>query len=327
MRFHKFVLTGLTAVAGLGIATSALADGRNPGSLLLFPEFDNRDGTVTVLTVTNTATDVGDVQVEYVYIGVEGQDGYEIDCEEFNRTEIFTDNDTLTLITNFHNPQQEQGFVYAFARAGVDNPIAHNWLIGNVMTVAGLEAFEYSVNPVAYEAPMGGGVDLNGNGLRDLDGVEYETSPDEILVPRFLGQGGMFNSELILIGLTGGARFETTVDFLIYNDNEEVFSSEYSFKCWERVELLQISGIFDNNFLQNFTNHDPQELLGAPDIETGWFRMDGALASSTTTSLSNPAVYGVLVERIGNRGAADLPFETGMNANGKLFARSNNGQF
>jgi hypothetical protein len=324
MNLQKCVLSGLTALAGVAFASSAMADGRNPGSLLLYPEFDNRDGTVTVLTVTNTAVDVGDVEVEFVYIGVEGQDGYQIDCEEFNRTEVFTDNDTLTLITNFHNPQQEQGFVYVFARDGVDNPIVHNWLIGNVMTVAGLEAFEYSVNPVAYEGFAG---DANGNGLRDLDGQEYEESADEILVPRFLGQGGMFNSELILIGLTGGARFETTVDFLIYNDNEEVFSSEYTFECWERVELLQISGIFDNNFLQNFTNHDPQELLGAPDIETGWFRMTGALASSPTTSLANPAVYGVLVERIGNRGAADLPFESGLNDSGKLFARSNDGTF
>jgi hypothetical protein len=324
MRFHKFVLSGLTALAGLGFASQAMADGRNPGSLLLYPEFDNRDGIVTVLTVTNTAVNVGDVDVEFVYIGRYGSSGTEISCEEFNRTETLTDNDTLTLITNFHNPQYEQGFVYLFARAGVDNPIVHNWLIGNVMTVNGLDSFEYSVNPVAYEGIAG---DANGNGLRDLDGAEYEESADEILVPRFLGQGGIYTSELILIGMTGGAAFNTTVDFLIYNDNEEVFSSEYTFRCWERVQLLDISGIFSNNFLADFTNDDPDELLGASHIETGWFRMDGALASSTTTTLSNPAVYGVLVERIGHRGAADLPFESGLNANGKLFARSNDGTF
>jgi hypothetical protein len=321
MSFHKFVLSGLTVA---GMASMAMADGRNAGSLLLYPEFDNRAGIVTVLTITNTAVNVGDVDVEFVYIGRYGSSGQYINCEEFNRTETLTDNDTLTLITNAHNPQHEQGFVYAFARDGVDSPIVHNWLIGQVMTVDGLDAFEYSVNAVSYE---GLALDVNGNTLRDLDGVEYEQSPDEILVPRFLGQGGPYTSELILIGLAGGAQFYTTVDFLIYNDNEEVFSSEYTFRCWERVELLEISGIFANTFLKDFTNDDPQELLGAPTIETGWFRVWGALASSTTTSIQDPAIYGVLVERIGNRGAADLPFEAGQNDTGKLFARSNDGSF
>jgi hypothetical protein len=317
-------LTALTALAGISMAGSAMADGRAPGSLLLYPEFDNREGTVTVLTITNTATDVGDVQVEFVYIGRYGESHHDIQCEEFNRTEVLTDNDTLTLLTEVHNPQQEQGFVYAFARETVATPIVHNWLIGNVMTVDGLDAFEYSINPVSYEGFAG---DLNGNGLRDLDGSEYEESADELLFPRFLGQGEMRKSELILIGLTGGARFETTVDFLIYNDNEEVFSSEYTFQCWERVKLKDISGIFENDFLADWTNNDPQELYGAPTIETGWFRMDGALASSTSTTLAEPAVYGVLVEKIGNRGAADLPFESGLNDSGKLFARSNDGSF
>jgi hypothetical protein len=317
-------LTALTALAGISMAGSAMADGRAPGSLLLYPEFDNREGTVTVLTITNTATDVGDVQVEFVYIGRYGESHHDIQCEEFNRTEVLTDNDTLTLLTEVHNPQQEQGFVYAFARETVATPIVHNWLIGNVMTVDGLDAFEYSINPVSYEGFAG---DLNGNGLRDLDGSEYEESADELLFPRFLGQGEMRKSELILIGLTGGARFETTVDFLIYNDNEEVFSSEYTFQCWERVKLKDISGIFENDFLADWTNNDPQELYGAPMIETGWFRMDGALASSTSTTLAEPAVYGVLVEKIGNRGAADLPFESGLNDSGKLFARSNDGSF
>jgi hypothetical protein len=317
-------LTALTALAGISMAGSAMADGRAPGSLLLYPEFDNREGTVTVLTITNTATDVGDIQVEFVYIGRYGESHHDIQCEEFNRTEVLTDNDTLTLLTEVHNPQQEQGFVYAFARETVATPIVHNWLIGNVMTVDGLDAFEYSINPVSYEGFAG---DLNGNGLRDLDGSEYEESADELLFPRFLGQGEMRKSELILIGLTGGARFETTVDFLIYNDNEEVFSSEYTFQCWERVKLKDISGIFENDFLRDWTNNDPQELYGAPMIETGWFRMDGALASSTSTTLAEPAVYGVLVEKIGNRGAADLPFESGLNDSGKLFARSNDGSF
>ena len=322
MRFNKYILSGLTALAALSLAPQALAGGRNPGSLLLYPEFDNRAGIVTVVTVTNTDAMGDDVMVEFVYIGRYDTWGNDINCAEFNRTETLTANDTLTLITNVHNPQFEQGYLYVFAKDGA-GAIDHDYLIGNVMTVDGLEAFEYSVNPVMYTYE---GSD-DGDSIRDLDGAEYEASPNELQFPRFLGQGGPYNSELILIGLSGGAAFTTTVDFLIYNDNEEVFSSEYTFYCWDRVNLLDISGIFANAFLKNFTNHDPLEMLGVPDLETGWFRMWGALAQSTSTTILDPAVYGVLVERIGNRGAADLPFEVGMNDKGKLLPRSLNGEF
>ena len=324
MRFHKIVLTGLTALAGLGMASQAMADGRAPGSLLLYPEFDNRAGVVTVLTITNTAVNVGDVDVEFVYIGAQGDsvDDPEAFCEEFNRTVTMTDNDTLTLVTNVHNPQHEQGYVYAFARDGVNSPIDHDYLIGNVMTVDGIEAFEYSVNPVSYQGIAPGSGD---NGVRDLDDAEYEASPGELLVPRFLGQGGIYNSELILIGMVG-SKFDITVDFLIYNDNEEEFSSEHTFYCWQRINLLDISGIFDNDFLKDFTNHDPDEIIGARQVETGWFRMWGASASSTLVTLPDPAVYAVLVERIANRGVADLPFEAGTNVNGKLLPRDLLGQ-
>jgi len=319
MRFNKFVLSGLTALAGLGMASDAFAGGRNPGSLLLVPEFDNRDGTVTILTVTNTSAD-DEVDIEYVYQGRYSahNHGHELFCEEFNRTETLTPNDTLTLITNAHNPQHEQGYVYIFAKeAGVGS--VHNYLIGQVMTVDGIEAFEYALNCVSYAAEAG---DANADGLLALDGVEYEQSVDEILIPRFFGQrNGMIESDLIFIGLTGGAAFETTVDFLIYNDNEEVFSSEYTFYCWDRVQLLRISGIFDNEFLHNYTNDDMNELMGASNYETGWFRMDGALANSSATTLASPAIYAVLVEKIGNRGAADLPFENGLQDNGLILAR------
>jgi hypothetical protein len=323
MRFHKIALTGLTAIAALGMASEAVAGGRNPGSLLLYPEFNNRMGDVSVLTITNVDS-ANAVDVEFVYIGRYNISGSEVNCAEFNREETLTPNDTLTLLTNYHNPQMEQGFVYAFAREGVGNPVLHNGLIGNVMTIQGFDSVEYSINAVSYA-----GVDPtdDGNGLRDLDGVEYEGSAAEIQVPRFFGQGNYFMSELVLIGLSGGAKFDTTVDFLIYNDNEQVFSSEYTFYCWDRVLLHNITGLFDNAFLKNSTNHDLNEVLGHNGLESGWFRMSGAIASSTSTDIADPAVYGVLIERIGTYGGADLPFEEGVNLNGKLLARSQDGTF
>ena len=310
-----------------GPADVIVADGRAPASLLVFPEFENTDGCVTLLTVTNVAASGDDVDVEFVYI-----DGD--DCSEFNRVETLTPNDTVTLLTEYHNPQDEDGYVYAFAREG-STPIVWNNLIGNVMIIDGLETFEYSTNPLTFlgigsesgEVQADGTpTDLDGDGNRDLDGKEYAQCPDEILVPRFLGQddGGAHRglgveSELLLIALSGGSQFTTTVDFLIYNDNEEVFSSEYSFDCWDDPDLLDISGIFSNNFLNQATNHDSGEVAGTDNVETGWFRVDGAVASSTVETIHDPAVFCVLVEEVSSDYAvADLPFSIGAQDNGSL---------
>lgn len=319
---------GLLALTAVGLGGSALAGGRNPGSLLLYPEFDNRSGVVTVFTVTNvnTADDAEDVVTEIVYIGKYSQQGVELNCAETNLEIFLTPGDTFTFLTRPHNPNQSQGYAYLFAKAGTGStaPIVHNWLTGSTLTVDGLSTFEYSTNPVSY-AGIGNGVttDEDGDGFKDMNGCEYESNPDQLLFPRFFGQGGPFNSDLILIGLSGGTQFTTTIDLLIYNDNEEVFSAEHSFRCWERTSLVEVSGIFSNTFLRDFTAHDPNEIFGASHIETGWFKLWGAVANSTTTSIQFPSVYAVLVEKTGeNSGAADLPFEIGVRKNGELLPRT-----
>jgi hypothetical protein len=332
MSINQFLLTGLTA---LGLATAALADGRNPGSLLLYPEFDNRTLNVTLLTVTNTNSDFtptpsggfnGSVRVEFVYIGKYAPGGGTLTCLEFNREHLLTPNDTLTLLTSAHNPGQEQGFVYVFAKdPTTGQAIVFNHLIGNVITLNGLFSLDYSMNPVSFlgiGSGAGTPTDADGDGRRDLDGTEYENVTDEIYIPRFLGQGGSFASELILVGLAGGRAFDTIVNFLIYNDNEEAFSAQYLFRCWDRVSLGTINGAFRQDFLVN-TNQNQQEILGAPTRESGWFRVFGATAFSTAEQIIDPAIYAVLVEIIGTHGAADLPFESpAINEprNGALFA-------
>lgn len=319
MSINQFLLTGLAA---LGMASTAMADGRNPGSLLLFPEFDNRTLNVTLLTVTNTNSDFtptglngfnGSVRVEFIYIGKYSPGGNELTCLEFNREHLLTPNDTITLLTSSHNPGQEQGFVYAFAKNPVTGQaIVFNHLIGNVITLNGLFSLDYSMNPVSFlgiGSGAGTPTDVDGDGRRDLDGVEYENVTDEIYIPRFLGQGGSFASELILVGLAGGRAFDTIVNFLIYNDNEEVFSAQHLFRCWDRVSLGTINGAFNQSFLVN-TNQNQQEIIGANTRESGWFRVFGATAFSTAEQIVDPAIYAVLIEIIGTHGAADLPFES-----------------
>ncbi|MFN0008531.1 MAG: hypothetical protein ACKVXR_11565, partial [Planctomycetota bacterium] len=131
--------------------------------------------------------------------------------------------------------------------------------------------------------------------------------------------GGVLRSELILLGLSGGAVFDTVVDFLVYNDNEEVFSAQRTIRCWERVPLDVISSVFTQSFLVG-TSHAANEPLGATGRESGWIHLDGGVAYSSVEQILNPAVYGVLVERVARgAGAADLPFECGSNPNGSLW--------
>jgi len=313
---HRTLVTGLVLAA---LSSTLLAsNGRNPGSLLMFPEFDNTVGTRTVVTVTNLDTVMTNdpIEVEFMYIGKYDTNGDSIGCLEFNRTETLTPADTITLLTDAHNPEHEQGYLYVFTKnASTHLAQTHNFLIGNVMSVNGILAFEYAINPVSY---LGIGSD-DGDGILALDNVEYSGTPGEIVIPRFFGQNGVRQSELIMIGLSGGTAFSTTIDFLIFNDNEEIFSSEHTFQCWERTHLIDISGVFANGFLANWTNDDPLELVGLPNIETGWIHIEGAQYSSNTVTYPDPSVYAVLVERIGNLGIADLPFEMGATRlNGEL---------
>ena len=60
--------------------------------------------------------------------------------------------------------------------------------------------------------------------------------------------------------------------YRLYNDNEEVFSVAHEFRCWTKRRLLDLTGAFSQDFLANFTNDDPAEIVGAPQVESGWFR-------------------------------------------------------
>lgn len=313
----KRILTTAALLAGL--AASAQADNR-AGSLLVFPEFNNEIGIQQLFTITNTsATDA--VTVEIVYI-----DGD--DCTEFNRNIELTPRDTFSFLTKAHNPQMERGYAYAFAKeSAVGEPINFDYLVGSSTSISLLP--HYSTNPFVFQGAGAEGTttELNGDDLRNLDGVEYSQAPDRIVIPRFYGQSLQFQSKLYLIGLTGGARFATTVDFLIFNDNEEVFSSEYTFECWERVDLTDITSLVTLDFLQNGTNHDMDEVLGLSRVETGWMILDGAVANSTSTGLPDPAILAVLREGLLTEQSADLPFVEGEQANGSLLARSLDGTF
>ena len=161
--------------------------------------------------------------------------------------------------------------------------------------------------------------DLDDDGLRDLDGLEYEAAPERHYVPRFMGQGPLATSELVLINLTGGSQFTALVDFLAYNDNEEVFSRNFTFRCWTKVPLTTISQQFTQAFLANNTNDDVAEIVGYPAQETGWFEVIGSRAWSSAVQFTHPTILAFLIETANAKSGAELAFTTGTRTTGALF--------
>lgn len=296
---------------------------RTLASLLVYPIFDNTDGVQTVLTMTNVSAQ--DVVVHAVFIDGDS-------CQEFDRDYPLSGRDTLTATTNAMNPNFEQGYIFAYVTCN-GQPVANDVLAGQVLVLDGVEAFSYTVNAFGFQGigdpnNLCGGyprTDVDFDGVRDLDGIEYTSVPEKLLFPRFFGQDALYRSEIVLIGLTGGAAFETTVDLVIYNDNEVPFSGEHTFSCWDRRPLIEISNVFTESFLDT-TFDDPEEILGDTNHEAGWLRVDGAIAQSINTFFEDPAVLGFLIEStdISSFGA-DLPWGLCSQENGALLQHGNDG--
>lgn len=314
------------ATSGAGEVQALGAGGglTGAGSLLVFPEFDNRNGLVSMVTLTNTSPDE-DVDIEFVYRRRFDFNG-DLGCEEFNRTASLTPKDTLTVPTLFHFGFQEQGYLYVFAKDDQGQASVSNFLIGQLYMLDGLDFLDWTVNPFVFQGIGDGNLtDLDGDGIRDLDGVEYESAPDRLIMPSFFGTGPQFGGELILIDITGGTEFTTTVRVSAFNDNGVGFDFPITFSCWGRFNLQDFPAL-DANFL-DVSGDDPSELLGAPSVEMGWFSIDGQDTTSTQVTILDPAVLAVMIDRIEGSRAAELPFLVGQQTNGHLLHASPNGEF
>lgn len=294
----------LAAISIPGLAGIVQAGGTEPGSFLLFPEYDNRPGQATYLTVTNVST-TSSIRIHFNYVD-------SATCLVTNRFATLTPRDTLTVLTSFHAPGSQRGYMWCYASSTTSGAaIDFDHLIGAALRIDGVDTNDYSLPPLTLQGVPGAGLstDVDGDGRRDLDGIEYESAPRTIYVPRFFGQGlarNQASSDLVLLQPLGGPGVTTNTALLVYNDNEETFSGQYAFECWTRVPLLSISGAFAASFLAA-SNHDPDEVEGAPAIESGWFRVRGTTATGPGGTQSNPQIFGFLVERRPNS-AADLPY-------------------
>jgi len=327
-------LSGLGGGGGPGQVLGPAAPCSTPGfnrnqcgALLLFPEFDNTRGTRTFFTISNSCPPAagGNLRVEVVVISklscneTQGGGNFPINLTPYDQYSWFSSNSLFVGV---------EGFFYAFVRKAtppIDNdPLPLNQLTGIETIIDGTQAFSYSLNAVAFRGIDDGNPltdnDYNTNDLLDLNGLEYEPAPDQIVIPRFLGQDPaapppVFDSEMILFSLTGGSGFATTAKVEVYSEQGVLLSApEVAFNCWTKLPLRTISSFTENASLDVLplsgdADSDPGENLNPGGRQAGWMRITGVNAIQGETSIPDPVVYAVLVERSGGTRAATLPFE------------------
>jgi hypothetical protein len=281
-----------TALAAGAFAPEALADGRNPGSLLVYPIHRSGGDAVagywfTILCVTNTNTNPQtpisfggstNAHFEYYNLTPNAIDPFKpLSCVIFDRIEFLTPADTLCVLTSCHNAfggAGQEGYVTVTA----ENPSLppgsawnHNHLIGSELVLSA-SGVAFMVNAIPFNAIAA--VPAAPNGALRLDGVNYEGVPDQ-LYSSFIAAA---NSNLTMINLTGGAAdMCNQLTFSVWNDNERPLSATKRFACWFDQPLVAVSPLFSHAFLAGVPN-DPRELDincdGIGDLETGWFSVD-----------------------------------------------------
>ena len=302
-------LTSLMSLALVGalLAPSTAAEsgqptggGRTPGSLLIYPVQYSAIGAFTFISVTNTnllpANPIslgGSTNIKFEYVNaVHNPDDRFCPkgCQIFDKVEALTPADTLTVLTGCHN---SAGFLPYYRKDSTDfgsagyvvitaqNPYAFdqdwcfNYLAGSE-TVFFTSGMSYSLNAIPFQCKAGPNEpsDVNKNGLRDFDNIEYCAVADQMYLDSFLG---ISESYLACVNLTGGPWDTNTLHFSIWNDNERPMSITRPFKCWFNERLSHISNLFSYAYL-SFTDNDPRELDvtcdRSGDVETGWAKID-----------------------------------------------------
>lgn len=278
------VVPVLAAALAAVLAPSALAGGREPGSLLIYP-VHRSGGFFTIVSVTNTnllpANQLslgGTTAAHFQYVNVDPNPYNPFrpyGCSVFDRVEILTPADTLSVLTTCHNASAtfQEGYLVVAAEdpRAFHVPWSHNYLLGSEFVVSPT-GITYSVEAVALQSPVAAQqpTDLNSNSAYDFDNAEYQQLPDLLYIDSFIALGG---SSLSLINFTGQGDDINTVLFSVWNNYEFPLSVTLQFNCWFDQPLTRISSLFSEAYLLS-TPHDPHELDincdGVGDLMTGW---------------------------------------------------------
>jgi len=299
-------------VLGLAIACAVPAPVRaeapQAGSVLVFPLYDSRPGSGTIVCVTNTETSTlrcsddfkqGDVSLHFTYFDGET-------CNEFDRYELLTPGDTLCVLADEHNPEGDMGYLVVMALSP-DNrdPLHFNHLVGQAIVVQSDLNFSWSYTPFSFLA-MGAAGNLcdrtdpdltlgDGDGGADFNGTEYQAFPRELVVPTFFEEGGRFGNQLTLMS-TAGSRYRNEIRYLLYNNIEDPYSRSDEFTCWFNAPLGEIS--------QSAANLRGDEEEIGHGTQTGWVSIRGRIlrdqAGNTVRDESDepvvPPILGVFAQ-------------------------------
>ncbi len=277
----------VAAIAGVllaGAAAEAQPAHDEPASLLVYPHFDSRPSHETVIFVTNTNEDRrpcggndrfmrGDVRLHFVYYGVREADlGDPSGARwlEFDRYEMLSPGDTIAVLARSHDPDAEVGFLTVKALSpDTDEAIDFDHLVGSALVVEAEKDALWSYEPFAFQARGNGAISTCGHELVDGPGTRFGPSYSAFPAALFLDsfaqvRNGVVGGELTLMS-TSGPDYLNEVDVLFWNNREERFSRQLSFRCWTTVRLEDISSI-------------ATRLGGDPDespVQTGWLRLAG----------------------------------------------------
>jgi hypothetical protein len=332
VRHWRCAWGAFVSAALLGLPSFVQAQPRDmePGSLLVFPYYDSRPDSVCLVTVTNLETSrvrhdgqyrEGDVQIHYHYV-----DG--ASWLTFDRAEILTPGDTLSVVASEHDPEGDYGFVWIQAEdPETEQPIDFDFLIGDVLVARSTDNAIWSLPAVAFRSladesgPIGfsraghAWADLNGNGQADFDGFEFDLFPDKLYVSRFFEETDLSRTRLILL-TTQDPTAQNTIDFLFWNNREQQYSRTFRFRCWWEGSLSDISLIVKD------LGGDSSE-LGSRFPETGWVEIDGRRSVKIGGGIirQDTPILGFVVEELGGpRGetSARLLHHVGAQDGGRL---------
>ncbi|MEQ8768332.1 MAG: hypothetical protein RL885_30795 [Planctomycetota bacterium] len=308
------------ALVGL-IAPAASADsaGRHPGSLLIYPIFDSGPEAGTIVSVANVSQDIS-IDAHFIYIDADDN------WREFNRFEELTPRDEFTIRASTHVAGAKRGFLYVIAEtfdADRRDPDSLNYLIGDEIVVDSIGNFLYALDAIPFcaKAPF----NSNFDDVLDFDNEEYFKVSDKMYVSSFLGNtdgdGADLTTTLIFVALVGSSDYETRLDLLPYNNNEDEFSASWNFRCWDAVSLLTIDGFFLDSFLKGLPTYDNRD-IGIP-WTSGWIEIDGDEAVDVVGNepkVEDPPFVGAVVQALGSYATGHLMHESAEDnpTNGKL---------
>jgi hypothetical protein len=262
---------GLQGPATAQVPPSPVFNDSQPGSVLVFPKFDESENTATQLRITNTH--------DSEYVGVRfdiicpGEKGFKAKsrCEATDVHLRISPHGTVVFDVGPYAPCDE-GFVVAIAeeapatatQPSSGRPISWNYLTGSYHIISSdaaeadqaiaIQSSQPVFDPAApvYLDPEGDGLQfgtpVSGAGTQDYVPLGTTLYTDFRAGGMVADQEGeQLGSELVLLSLdiiVGAQNPPTLVNINFWNENQVQYSAAVEYVCWTRLPLEEISELF-----------------------------------------------------------------------------------